>query len=68
MGLDFGRHAHCRELIRVTVLKLGKERPQYADHDCLIVDDEGSLHHVRAALFRAQRALREAMPKRAAAS
>src|SRR5262249_26955585 len=39
--------ACCRELIRVTVLELGKECPQYADHDWLIVDDEDSLHHVR---------------------
>src|SRR6185295_8944937 len=35
--------ACCRELVRVTVLKLGKERPQYAHNDWLIVDDEDSL-------------------------
>jgi hypothetical protein len=35
--------ACCRELIRVTVLELGEERPQYADHEWLIVYDEDSL-------------------------
>jgi hypothetical protein len=36
----------------VTVLELGKERPQYADHDWLIVNDEDSLHHVHFTLTR----------------
>src|SRR5262245_53235818 len=47
----FVGRACCRELIRVTVLKLGKERPQYAHHGWLIVDDEDSLH-VRFTLIR----------------
>jgi hypothetical protein len=36
----------------VAVLELGKERPQHANHDWLIVDDEDSLHHVRFTLIR----------------
>src|SRR5262245_32745330 len=43
--------ACCRELIRVTVLELGKERAQNVDHDWLIVDDEDSLYHVRFTLM-----------------
>jgi len=47
-----GRRIFSSLNVRVTVLELGKERPQYADHDWLIVDDEDSLHHGRFTLMR----------------